>query len=150
MNNLKQIVCPISNEKIDERATRLNALLVILIVIAGFLFDSVIFPVFLAADFFIRGFTRLKYSPLSYLSNQMTHILQLDKKVIAKAPKVFAARLGFIMSVVILVFSISGFTTAAFVTGGILVFFASLELALAVCVGCIIYTYVVLPFVKLD
>lgn len=111
MNNLKQIVCPISNEKIDERATRLNALLVILIVIAGFLFDSVIFPVFLTADFFIRAFTRLRFSPLSYLSTQMAFALQLDKKVIDKAPKVFAARLGFIMSVAILVFSLSGFTT---------------------------------------
>lgn len=148
MNNLKQIVCPISNEKIDERATRLNALLVILIVIAGFLFDSVIFPVFLTADFFIRAFTRIRFSPLSYLSTQMAFALQLDKKVIDKAPKVFAARLGFIMSVAILVFSMSGFTAAAFVTGGVLIFFASLELALAVCVGCIIYTYVVLPFVK--
>ena len=52
MSSLKQLVCPVSNEKIDEHVTRLNALLVILMVIAGFLFNSVIFPVFLAADFF--------------------------------------------------------------------------------------------------
>ena len=93
MNNLKQLVCPVSDEKVDERVTRLNALLVILIVIAGFLFNSVIFPVLLTADFFIRGFTRLKFSPLSYLSNQMSNVLQLDKKITDKAPKIFAARI---------------------------------------------------------
>ena len=38
--------------------------------------------------------------------------------------------------------------TAALVVAGILVFFATLEFALAVCVGCILYTYVVLPFYK--
>ena len=150
MNNLKQLVCPVSSEKTDEWVTRLNALLVVIIVLAGFLFNSAIFPVFLAADFFIRGFTRLKYSPLSYLSNKMTNVLQLDKKAIDKAPKVFAARLGFLMAASISIFSVSGFATATYIAGGILVFFASLELALAVCVGCIIYTYVVLPFVKLD
>lgn len=148
MNSLKQLVCPISNEKIDERVTRLNALLVILIVIAGFLFDLMIFPVFLAADFFIRGFTRIKFSPLSYISSQMTTVLQLDKKVTDKAPKVFAARIGFIFSLVISVLVLLNFDTAALITGGILVFFASLELALAICMGCIMYTYLVLPFYK--
>lgn len=148
MNSLKQIVCPVSSEKIDERVTRLNALLVILMVIAGFLFNSVIFPVFLAADFFIRGFTRIKLSPLSYLSNLMANALQLDKKIIDKAPKIFAARIGFAFSLAISVLAILNFNTAALITGGVLVFFASLELALAFCMGCIMYTYLVLPFYK--
>lgn len=148
MNSLKQIVCPISSEKIDEHVTRLNALLVILMVIAGFLFNSVIFPVFLAADFFIRGFTRIKFSPLSYLSNLMANALQLDKKIIDKAPKIFAARIGFAFSLAISVLAILNFNTAALFTGGVLVFFASLELALAFCMGCIMYTYLVLPFYK--
>lgn len=148
MNNLKQLVCPVSNEKIDERATRLNALLVILIVIAGYLFNSVIFPVFLAADFFIRGFTRFRFSPLSYLSNQMTYVLQLDKKITDKAPKIFAARIGFVFSLAISVLLLLNLNTAALITGGVLVFFASLELALAICMGCIMYTYFVLPFYR--
>lgn len=148
MNNLKQLVCPVSNEKIDEKATRMNALLVILIVIAGFLFNLVIFPVFLAADFFIRGFTRLKFSPLSYLSNQMTNVLQLDKKIIDKAPKIFAARIGFVFSLAISVLLLLNLNTAALITGLVLVFFASLEMALAICMGCIMYTYFVLPFYR--
>jgi hypothetical protein len=148
MSSLKELVCPVSTEKVDERVTRLNALLVILLVIAGFLFNTVIFPLFLTADFFIRGFTRFKFSPLSYLSSQMANTLQLDKKIIDKAPKIFAARIGFIFSLAISVLLLFDLNTPALIMGGILVFFASLEMALAICMGCIMYTYLVLPFYK--
>jgi hypothetical protein len=148
MNNLKQLVCPISNEHITERVTRINALLAILLVLAGFVLNSPLFIVFLMADFFIRAFTKLKYSPLSYISNQLVNAFQLDKKVIDKAPKVFAARLGLLMTLTIVVLLLTGLNIAALAVAGVLVFFASLEFALGLCVGCIIYTYLVLPFYK--
>jgi len=148
MNNLKQLVCPISNEHITERVTRINALLAILLVLAGFVLNSPLFIVFLMADFFIRAFTKLKYSPLSYISNQLVNAFQLDKKVIDKAPKIFAARLGLLMTLTITVLLLTGLNIAAFAVAGVLVFFASLEFALGLCMGCIIYTYLVLPFYK--
>ena len=148
MNNLKQLVCPISNEHITERVTRINALLAILLVLAGFVLNSPLFIVFLMADFFIRAFTKLKYSPLSYISNQLVNAFQLNKKVTDKAPKVFAARLGLLMTLTITVLLLTGLNIAAFAVAGVLVFFASLEFALGLCMGCIIYTYVVLPFYK--
>ena len=147
-NEMKQIVCPISNEKIDERITRLNALLGIILLASGFVFNSVFFFIFLTADFYIRAFTKLKYSPISYASHRLANTLNLEKKDIGKAPKIFAVRLGFLMTLVITVLSVSGLQTAALATGGILVFFASLEFALGVCMGCILYTYVILPFYK--
>ncbi len=148
MSSIKQLVCPISNEQISERVTRINALLAILIVVAGFVFNSPLFIVFLMTDFFIRAFTKLKYSPLSYLSLKMANAFQLDKKLIDKAPKVFAARLGFLMALVILILMLLGLNTFALAVGGILVFFATLEFALAICMGCILYTYLILPFYK--
>jgi len=146
MNNFKQLVCPISNEQITERVTRINALLAILLVLAGFVLNSPLFIVFLMADFFIRAFTKVKYSPLSYVSHQMVNTFQLDKKVIDKAPKVFAARLGFLMTLTITILLMSGLNAAALVVAGILVFFAMLEFVLGFCVGCIMFTYLVLPF----
>lgn len=145
---MKQLICPISNEYINERVTRINALLAILVIVAGFLFNVVGFIVFLAADFYIRAFTQAKFSPVSYLSNYMVNALQLDKKSIDKAPKIFAARIGFVMSLAIVLLMLLNLNTAAYVVGGILVFFASLEFALGICMGCIMYTYLVLPFYK--
>ncbi len=145
---MKQIVCPISNEKVNEQITRINALIGIVVLVSGFVFNSALLLVFLMADFYIRAFTQLKYSPISYTSHRLANAFNLDKKAIDKAPKVFAARLGFIMTFAITVLYISGLYTAALTIGGILVFFATLEFALAVCMGCILYTYVILPFYK--
>lgn len=145
---MKQLICPISKEYVDEHVTRINALLAILLVVSGLMFNSVIFLIFLTADFYTRAFTAARYSPLSYLSHRMAHTLNLNKKEIDKAPKIFAARMGFVMSFAITVLMLFKLNTAAYLLGGILIFFASLEFALAICMGCIIYTYLVLPFYK--
>ncbi len=148
MNNFKQLVCPISNEQVSERVTRISALIAILLVIAAFVAEVHVFVLFLMADFYIRGFTNLKYSPISYFSHKLVNALHLDNKVIDKAPKVFAARLGFLMTLIISLFFLFGLQTGALIVAGILVFFATLEFALALCMGCIIYTYLILPFYK--
>lgn len=145
---MKNILCPISDERINEQVTRLNALLTIFTIVTAFVLNSAIFLIFLAADFYIRAFTKLKYSPISYLSSSLSNALNLPLKKIDKAPKVFAARLGFVMSLLITVLYILNFTVASTVMAGVLVFFASLEFAFAICVGCTVYTYVVLPFFK--
>ena len=146
--DMKQLICPVSDEKINEQITRLNALIGILLLLAGFTFESVFVLVFLTADFYIRAFTKIKFSPLSYVSHWLSNALKLGNKTIDKAPKIFAARLGFLMSVGIVVLYLAGLHTAATIVAGILAFFAALEFAFAICVGCLIYTYTILPFNK--
>ena len=145
---MKNLVCPISDEVVNERVTRVNALITILLVVSGFIFSSVLFFVFLLADFYIRAFTEAKYSPVSYISSRLVNALNFNMKPVGKAQKIFAARLGLIMTLVITVLFLLKMNTAAFIVGGILVFVASLEFALGICVGCMIYTYLVLPFYK--
>ena len=145
---MKQILCPISNEKINERVTRLNALFGILLVFAGFATNSILFFIFLSADFYTRAFTKAKFSPISYASHQMVNALQLEKRNIDKAPKIFAARIGFLMTLTITILFFLNLNIAALAVAGILVFFASLEFALAICMGCIMYSYLILPFYK--
>lgn len=145
---MKHLVCPISEEKINEYVTRINAFLTVLLIVAGFALHSALFFIFLLADFYIRAFTRLKYSPVSYISSRLANALNFDKKPIGKAQKIFAARLGFIMTLAIVALFYFNLSTAAWIVGGILIFFATLEFALAICVGCILYTFLVLPFFK--
>lgn len=148
MKSIKQLVCPISEERVNEQVTRLNALFCVLLVVSGFVFHSVLFFVFLLADFYIRAFTKAKFSPVSYVSSRMVQAFKLNKKSIDKAPKIFAARIGFIMTLAIVVLSLLQLQTAALAVAGVLVFFATLEFALAVCMGCIMYSYLILPFYK--
>lgn len=145
---MKNIICPISNEKIDERITRANAFIGIALFIAGFSLNSVLFFIFLLTDFFIRAFTKSKFSPISYMSHLMVNALNLNEKKIDKAPKVFAARIGFLLTLVVTILFLLNFHTAALIIGGIFVFFATLEFALALCMGCIMYSYLILPFYK--
>ena len=145
---MKNLVCPISDQRVNEQVTRLNAFFTITSVILAFVFNSVLLIIFIMADFFIRAFTEIKFSPISFVSHYLSNALSLPVKLIDKAPKVFAARLGFLMTLVIAALFSLKLTIASVIVASILVFFASLEFFFAICVGCLIYTYLVLPFYK--
>jgi len=145
---MKNLVCPISDQRVNEQITRLNAMFTIGTIVLAFILNSGILLVFLMADFFIRAFTEIKFSPINYISYYLSNALNLPVRLIDKAPKIFAARLGFLMSSVIAGLYIFSFKTASIVVAGMLIFFASLEFFLGICAGCLIYTYLILPFYK--
>ncbi len=145
---MKNLVCPISDQRVNEQVTRFNALFAIAIIVLAFVFNSVFMFAFLMADFFIRAFTEMKFSPISFASHYLSNALSLPVKMIDKAPKVFAARLGFLMTTAIAILFIFNLQLAAIIVAGVLIFFASLEFVFAICVGCMIYTYLILPFYK--
>lgn len=145
---MKNIVCPISDQRVNEQVTRFNALFAIVIVALAYLLNSVLPLVFLMADFFIRGFTSMKFSPISYASHSLNNSLHFPVKMIDKAPKIFAARLGFLMSALMGGLFIFNFKLASVIVAGLLTFFAALEFFFAICIGCMIYTYLVIPFYK--
>lgn len=145
---MKNLVCPISDQRVNEQVTRLNAFFAIAVIVTAFILNSMFLFAFLMADFFIRAFTEIKFSPISYASHYLSNALSLPVKMIDKAPKVFAARLGFLMTLVITGLFILELPIASMVIAGGLIFFAGLEFLFAICVGCLIYTYLILPFYK--
>lgn len=145
---MKNLVCPISDQRVNEQVTRLNAFFTIATVVLAFIFNSVLLLIFIMADFFIRAFTEIKFSPISFISHYLSNALSLPVKMIDKAPKVFAARLGFLMTLIIAALFSFKLTIVSAIVASILVFFASLEFFFAICVGCLIYTYLVLSFYK--
>ncbi|WP_163710360.1 DUF4395 domain-containing protein [Mangrovibacterium lignilyticum] len=145
---MKNIFCPISSDRINEQVPRVTSLLVIVLVITGFSLQSVLVFTFLLADFAIRAFTTLKFSALSCVAYWITMVLKLPEKKIDKAPKIFAARMGFMMVLIFTTLFVSDYQLAAKIVAGILVVFAGLEFAIAFCAGCTIYTVFVLPFFR--
>ena len=143
---VKQLICPISEERVNERVVRLNALFTMLLALAGILLNSRLALIILMADFFMRAFTPVKTTPLSFLSQKLVKLLRWKKKPIDKAPKIFAARLGFLMTLAIVLLFLTGLYLASTVITAILVVFAALELFLGFCAGCFLYTYFILPF----
>lgn len=148
MIQFKQIICPVSSERIDENKVRVTALGVVMIMGAFFITGNVIFPALLAVDFSLRAFTRLKNSPLGWLAYLFVRSFGTSPIWINKAPKVFAARIGFLLTVLTSMAVLLGMPLLAYTAGVTLVTFAFLECGINFCAGCWVYTYVVYPLVR--
>ncbi len=146
---MKALICPVSVEKIDNNIARLTGILTSIMIILFLITQNIWFIVILTLDFLIRSLVKVKYSPLSWISAKLVHYLSLKVKLIGKAQKIFAARIGFLFSFLSSIFYyIDPFSS--FIISGILLFFALLEGVLDICVGCLIYTYLVYPFFGKD
>ena len=148
MNLFEQLICPVSPERVDENRVRVTALGVILIMGVFFMTGNVLFPAMLVVDFFIRAFTRLTFSPLSWLAHKFVRVIGTNPVLIDKAPKVFAARIGLLFTISVTAASLLGFPLLANIVGATLVLFAFLECGLNFCTGCWVYTFVVYPRVR--
>jgi hypothetical protein len=133
---------------VDENRVRVTAMGVVLMMGIYFMTGSVLFPVLLALDFFVRAFTKLSYSPLSYLAHLLVKMLVTNEILIDKAPKIFAARVGFILTLLTTLGVLLDLPFLAYICGSTLIFFAFLECGLNFCMGCWVYTYVVFPVVR--
>jgi hypothetical protein len=140
-----QLVCPISDKRIDCNVSRMMVFLSS-IVIAAYLYTRVpYFMIAVAFDYGIRAFGNPKYSLLRLMACGIVKALRLPELKIDLAPKLFASRLGFLCAIVS-----AGlfFLNAQAVSIGIAILFLGLTLLDSVfdfCVGCLIYHYLVFP-----
>lgn len=126
----------------------MTALWVVLLSGIYLLIPNPYIPLYLGIDFYIRAFTKASYSPLSWISHQFVKILNLPIHMIDKAPKIFAARIGFIFSLSVLILTLLGLTAVAIPVASVLILFAFLECGLNFCAGCWVYTYIVIPLYR--
>lgn len=136
-------LCPVSSEKVNEKVVRSNALFTAAILIWVLFWPPLQWLVGLvAADFFIRGFGQSTYSPVAQLSKWLINSLNLAPTPIDLAPKQFAARIGFVLSALAVLFFLVNLQAVAFLIVGIILAFALAEGILGFCVACLIYPYV--------
>jgi len=145
---MKNISCPVSNEKLPEHLPRIIAFYNIVLMISFIIHPNAFVLAFLGLEFILRGFGYQQFSTLRTLSIKTGDYLQIKSKEVDKAPKLFAARLGGIMFVVALVLFLLGLTTSSLVIVGMVTALATLECVFSFCVGCYIYTFLVLPAYK--
>jgi hypothetical protein len=141
---VRSIICPISPLRVNENVARVTASLIAALVAVYAFTTNPIIVLFLLVDFYVRGFTDLKYSPLSWLAVQINKGLKLPVIMTDKAKKIFAARVGLLFSALILVLYFVS-PPSSILVGLVLITFASLEGIFNICVGCLVYTYFVFP-----
>jgi hypothetical protein len=141
---MKSLICPVSPLRVNENTARITGLVMATMIALYVVTGSIVFVIAIALDYAIRAFTRLKYSPASWLAAQLVRVTKLPEITIDKAPKIFAARVGFLFALAsALLFFIS--PIASLVVALTLMSFALLESVFNLCVGCLVYTYLVFP-----
>lgn len=135
------ISCPVSNIRVNEHRVRLTASLVFILTVSYLLVPDWVVPAGLTIDFFLRGLGKGTFSPLGLFSGWLVRTLGIKNKPVDQAPKVFAARLGFSMCLLLTLASIFSLNVAANVIASIMVLFSFLESALAFCAGCYVYSF---------
>ncbi|GAT62745.1 DUF4395 domain-containing protein [Paludibacter jiangxiensis] len=134
-------ICPINNKKADENVARSNAAFTVLLLVVFQLSTNPFIVLFLLVDFVLRGFELASYSPLVFVSKKVVSVLSLQPKVINAGPKFFAAKIGAVFSLSILVSTLLGLNQLAFVISAVFGVCAFLEAAIGFCLACKIYPY---------
>jgi hypothetical protein len=133
--------CPVDFIPVNENKVRLTALWVLVLVTLSFFSQPLLLIAFLAIDFFLRAFNWGKYSPLNKLSGVVVKQLHIANKPIDQAPKRFAAKIGFLLSVAVAICLLTQAFNAAFILRIVFAVFAFLESFLGFCAGCYVYSF---------
>ena len=96
-------------------------------------------------DYTLRAFAPFPYSPFSWLAAQIAGLLGWQTRYIDKAPKIFAARVGWLFAFAGVLFA-GPFPILSVALILTLVTFALLESIIDFCMGCVVYTYLVFPY----
>lgn len=139
MNN--NAFCPISFNKIDEHVARLNGFFTVALLVVFLLTGSVLPVVFLVLDFLARGLGQPQWSLLARSSTRILKSAGVKPKLLNAGPKLFAARVGLLFSVLVLLSAVVGWDIAAVVITLIFGVCAFLEAAVGFCVACKLYPF---------
>ena len=141
---MKTLICPLSTQRISRHVVRLTGLMMATMIALYLLTGNITFIGAIVIDYSFRAFTTLPYSPFSWVAMQIVRQTDWSPKQIDKAPKIFAARVGWLFAVgtAVLYFI---YPPTSLIVGAVLMTFALLESVLDFCVGCVVYTYIVLP-----
>lgn len=95
MSFLDNVICPISNIKINSYTSRLTVFINVVLMGLYLLTGIRYFMIIVAIDYGIRAFWKPQYSPLRWLAEQIARATNLPEKWVDQAPKLFASRIGF-------------------------------------------------------
>ena len=140
---MHDLICPISSESLDKPSARVGATLTALLLVIYAATGAWPILVVVVLDYVIRVMTT-RPAPISALARAITQAAMVPPKPMNKGPKIFAWRVGFVLAVASLAL-LAVSPTASVVVAVVLAGFNVLDGVFDLCVGCVVYTYLVLP-----
>jgi Domain of unknown function (DUF4395) len=145
---MNHLICPISTQRIDSNVSRITIFLNVVLMVVYIITKNPIFLYATTIDYFIRAFFKVEWSPIRYIAISLAKGFQLGSKPIDLAQKIFASRLGFLCAIAGLILFYTGSFTASIVITAFLMTLSTLDSVGNLCVGCLIYNYIIYPFYK--
>ena len=133
-------ICPVSDKQINEKVARLNAVYTVVILLAFGHTNSILLLAFLAVDFIFRATDHAQFSLVGITSRNIVRFLPVKEHMINAGPKIFAARIGLILTGLAIITYLLSLPILTLVTVGVLTLFSFLEGALGLCVAGIVIT----------
>ena len=143
---MKNIVCPVSQDRIPEHLPRIIAFFTIALFLVYIITGFLPLLLILFYDFMARGLNRSNYSILFIFAKSTSKLLHLKSQPIDKAPKLFAARIGAAITGLTILSHLAGLTYVSISLASLVAIFAFLECVVNFCVACYIYTLLIFPF----
>ena len=145
---MKNVICPISSERIDSNVSRLTVFLNVVLMALFLVTLNPVYIIVVTVDYFIRAALDVKYSPIRLVAVGAGRGLNLEKKPIDLAQKIFASRLGLLCALASTVLVLLDYNIASMSIAGFLMVLSIMDSVFNFCVGCLIYNYLVYPFYK--
>ena len=137
-----ELMCPVSFKQVNENAVRITAALAAVSILL-FLFTSWKWIILIVmVDFFIRGFLNPCYSLFGNISKNIVQVLKISPIMVDAAPKIFAAKIGFLFCCVLTVSWLFNIPGLSLIAGLIFTACAALEAGFKFCIACRIYPLV--------
>ncbi len=140
-NKMNNQSCPISTERVNSTLTKVYSIFTFS-VISLFLFTPFKEIIFIsAADFVIRIFFGIKYSPVCTMIKFGLKMSNAPVHMVNAGPKKFAAKVGLLFTVLISVGVIFNIQSLSLISGSIAFVAIGAEVFFDYCLACAIYTY---------
>lgn len=131
------LACPISHRKIDENVARVKGFISLVILLSGIWFAPM--WIILLIEFAIRSIEG-QCSPIALLCKKFVKLMGWTPNYVDAAPRMFATRMGFVMSIVIVLGWVLSLDILIAIVLVMFTIAISLQTFLGYCVGCQIYS----------
>ena len=133
------VSCPISSRRVDANMIRVISFQVALFTVILLLTQESFFAWVLFFDFIMRTLRLSRFSLFYVIGQFVLTLWGVAPKLCDESPKRFALYMGLVISMVLVLLFVVGFTSVAMVIATILFVCALLETLLDFCIGCKIY-----------
>ena len=138
---MKNQSCPISTDRVNSSLTKVYSIFTFS-VITIFLFSPFKEIIFVsAADFVIRIFFGIKYSPICGMIKFGLKVGNIPTHMVNAGPKKFAAKVGMLFTVLISAGVILNIPMLSVIAGGIAFVAIGAEVFFDYCLACTIHSY---------